>query len=452
MSATNTTQKKRYAIVGTGGRSPMFTYPLVRDYSQYGDLVGLCDTSSVRMDYQLKRLQDEFGCPDVPKYLASDFDRMIEETKPDVVMVCTMDATHHEYIIRAVQHGCDVVTEKPMTTDDEKCRAIFDAVERTGRKVRVTFNYRWAPGPTKVREQIAQGTIGNVKAVLLEYFLDTSHGADYFRRWHSHKESSGGLLVHKSTHHFDLVNWWIDAIPQEVFAYGGLMFYGKENAVTRGDEAYTQYERYTDVPEAENDPFALKLEGSAEGLYKAAESETGYIRDQNVFREGIDIEDTMGVLVRYRTGVILTYSLVAYSPIEGFRVTFTGDRGRIEYLELHNSHIIKGQSDEELAAEQEAGEGHRMHLRVIPMFKPGYDVPIEMASGGHGGGDPLIQEQIFSPNPPAENWGRNAGHEQGAASILIGAAANRAIDTGQPVRIDDLCRVRPEAKRLSELI
>lgn len=445
--------KKRYAAVGTGGRIPMFIDPLVRDYSEHNELVGLCDVSQTRMDYHRKRLTEEYGYQDIPTYPADEFERMVKETKPDTVIVCTMDSTHHEYIIKAVQLGCDVITEKPMTTDDAKCRDIMKAVEETGRNVRVTFNYRWSAGTTKVRELIQSGVIGNVKAVNLEYQLDTSHGADYFRRWHATKSSSGGLLVHKSTHHFDLVNWWINGIPETVFAFGDLAFYGKENAIARGEEDRTKYERYTGEAAAEGDPFALTLDtGSAQKLYMDAEADSGYIRDRNVFREGIDIEDSMGVLVKYRTGIILTYSLVAFSPTEGFRVTFTGDKGRIEYTEMHSSHIIRGQSDKELAEEQAAHGGHRLSLRVIPMFKAGYDVPIELSEGGHGGGDPLIQEQIFSTEPPAETLGRNAGHEQGAASILIGVAANQSIASGEPVKISDLCPIRPEAKLLDELI
>lgn len=446
-------EKKRYAAVGTGGRIPMFIHPLVRDYSENNELVGLCDVSQVRMDFHRKRLMEEYGYHDVPTYLAENFEQMVRETKPDVVVVCTMDATHHEYIIKALHLGCDVITEKPMTTDDEKCRAIMQAVEETGHSVRVTFNYRWSPGCTKVRELIQEGAIGSVKAVHLEYLLDTSHGADYFRRWHSDKSCSGGLLVHKSTHHFDLVNWWLNSIPQEVFAYGDLQFYGEENAKARGDDALTGYDRYTDTEEAKEDPFALRLEeGNAKALYKDAEEESGYIRDRNVFRPGITIEDTMGVLVKYRTGALLTYSLVAFSPIEGFRVHFTGDRGRIEYSEMHHSHIIQGQSDVELGEEQTSEEDDRHKLRVFPMFKAAYDVAIPVATGGHGGGDPLIQEQIFSDNPPVENWGRNAGHEQGAASILIGIAANKSIASGQAVQVADLCQLNPEARHLNDLI
>lgn len=442
-------ERKKFVAVGTGGRIPMFIDPLVRDYPDVAELVGLCDASLVRAAYHRDRLSSEYGYPEVPIYAASDFETMVEETQPDTVIVCTMDSTHHEYIIKALDLGCNVVTEKPLTTDAAKCRAIFEAVERNaGKNVRVSFNYRWSPGVSKVKELISKGVIGDVKHVNLEYQLNTSHGADYFRRWHAHKDSSGGLLVHKSTHHFDLINWWIDSIPEEVFAYGGLNFYGEKNAIARGDEKYTGYDRYTE-DQIGKDPFALELKGSAEKLYKNAEEESGYIRNQNVFRAGIDIEDTMSVLVKYRTGIVLTYSLVAFSPLEGFRVTFSGDRGRIEYSEWHAAHIIYGQSDKELAEEQ---AGHGMHLRVIPHFSQGYDVEIVKAEGGHGGGDPLLQEQIFSANPPRDSLGRSAGHEQGAASILIGIAGNQSIATGKPIQLNDLCEVSPGSVHLSELI
>jgi predicted dehydrogenase len=444
--------KKRYAIVGTGGRAVMFLDPLVRDYSQYGEMVGLCDSSLTRATYHQRRLQQEYYYREVPVFHAEAFDAMLRETRPDVVIVCTVDATHHEYIVRALNAGCDVITEKPMTTDAPKCRAIFEAVQVTGRHVRVTFNYRWTPGALKLRELLSSGVIGNVHAVNMEYQLNTSHGADYFRRWHAHKEYSGGLLVHKSTHHFDAVNWWLNAIPEEVFAWGGLKFYGKANAVARGDAEYTGHERYAHMTQGHHDPFSISLEGgSARELYQNAEIESGYIRDRNVFREGITAEDTMSVLVKYRNGTLLNYSLVAYSPLEGFRVTFTGDRGRIEYADERPPHIIDDPSKTQPAVEPGQAEERTVSLRVFPHFRPGYDVPVETASGSHGGGDALLQRQIFDPTAPADDWQRSAGHEQGAASMLIGAAANASIESGQPVVIGKLCSLPSCAKHLHEL-
>jgi predicted dehydrogenase len=370
------------------------------------------------------------------------------------VVVCTIDREHEPYIVAALREGCDVITEKPLTISAEACASILRAVAETGRSVRVAFNYRWGAGATKVREILAAGTIGQVHQVTMEYLLNTSHGADYFRRWHARKENSGGLLVHKATHHFDLVNWWIDGIPETVFAHGRLAFYGRTNAIRRGDEALTRYPRYLGS-DVNGDPFAYDygrpvLEDAEleRGLYLgAAEEETGYVRDRNVFRDDIDIEDTMAVIVRYRTGALLNYSLNAFSPYEGYRASFTGDRGRIEYEEFHGAHLPK----QKLSVPEHA-RAPDPRLKVFPHFEAPYEIPIPPMHGAHGGSDALLQRQLFSSAPPQDVLRRAAGHEQGAASILVGIAANLSLASGQSQAISRLVSLKPQARRLSELI
>lgn len=296
-TATKTT---RYAIVGTGGRATMFVDPICRDYKDEATLVALCDINQGRLDYYQNRLVTEFSYEKLPTYLADDFDKMVKETNPDVVIVCTIDSLHHHYAIRAMELGCDVITEKPMTTDHQKCNEIFETIKKTGKNVRVTFNYRWGPGPTEVYKQLRSGVIGEILHVDMEYLLNTDHGADYFRRWHRDKNKSGGLMVHKSTHHFDLINWLIDAVPQTVFGFGRLAFYGRENAEKRGVEV--KYDRYLNN-DTKDDPFALDLNSDQNlvNLYRDPEKHDGYQRDQNVFGDGITSEDSMSVLVKYRT-------------------------------------------------------------------------------------------------------------------------------------------------------
>jgi predicted dehydrogenase len=439
--------KKRYAIVGTGGRSGMFIRAILETYKETSELVAFCDLSAQRMKHWNMHVEQSHQHPPIPTYLADQFDKMVAETKPDVVIVTTMDCLHHKYIVRAMELGCDAVTEKPMTTDAEKVKAIFDAIERTGRQLRVTFNYRYMAGFTKIRELIDQGVIGRPLSVDFQWMLDTRHGADYFRRWHREKEKSGGLLVHKSTHHFDLVNWMIDSYPKRVMAMGGLKFYGRKNAAARG-ENYS-YERYTGSAEAERDPFARFLdreEGkvitdttkpSFRTLYLEAEKDSGYVRDRNVFGDGITIEDTMGVLAEYQNGVQLNYSLLAYCPWEGERIAVNGTKGRIEYFSRGAGHLILGQSDEELAKAQAANE---KYLTVQPMFKPRYDVEIPVAKGGHGGGDARILERIFGANPEPDPFGRDANHIDGAVSVLLGVAANKSIESGASVDVEALYR------------
>lgn len=428
-----TDTRKRYAVVGTGSRVIMFIDPLAETYGDRAKLVGLCDISETRRTYHQQRLNEKFGIGLVPIY--ADFETMLREQRPDVVIVCTVDALHHEFIIKALDAGCDVITEKPLTTDETKCRSILDAVARTGRSVKVTFNLRWLPAATRVKQLLDEGAIGSVKSVAVEYLLDTSHGADYFRRWHSRKENSGGLLVHKSTHHFDLVNWWVDSIPSTVAAFGNLAFYGRDNALARGEGHRAAYERYTGS-EVQDDPFRLDLHSDPElkALYLDAEKDNGYVRDRNVFREGIDIEDSLAVLVRYRTGVILNYSLTAFSPMEGFRITLNGDKGRIEYATTYAPAAEKSES-----------------LLVRPLFKPAYAVDVPALEGSHGGADPLLQRSLFGELLERDALGREAGPEQGAASALIGFAANRSLAEGRTVEVGELLNLHPGAVHLAAL-
>ncbi len=435
---------KRHAIVGTGARAGMYVQALCDTWRKDNCLVALCDLSRTRMAWHNQRLQELYDHPPLPAYHADDFETMVAETRPDVVIVATMDSTHHHYIIRAMQFGCDVICEKPMTIDDGKARAIFETIERTGRQLRVTFNYRYAPAHSRLREFIAAGTIGRPLHVTLTWLLDTSHGADYFRRWHREKHNSGGLLVHKATHHFDLVNWWIDSWPQQVFAIADLKFYGAANAAARGE--HYSYARYTGAAAARDDPFALFLDQdpALTSLYLDAERETGYLRDRNVFGEPVTIEDSCCVTVRYRSGALLAYSLVAYAPWEGYRVAISGTRGRLELDVVESTKTAASKTSAE-AEERHiaASKGAYRHteLRVFPHFADSWTAEIPTAKGGHGGADPLMLEQLFSPAPPQDPLERGASHLDGAASILTGIAANHSIATGQFVNVDDLLKL-----------
>ncbi|KAL1855826.1 hypothetical protein VTK73DRAFT_8460 [Phialemonium thermophilum] len=172
---------RKYAIVGTGSRAGFFYAAIAQDFRDTATVVALCDTNQTRMNYANERLE-ALGHPRVPTYPAADFDRMVREANPDEVIVTTIDRTHDIYITRALALGRNVVTEKPMTIDEARCRAILDAVERAGpqRRLRVTFNYRYAPHNSRVRSLLASGAIGRVTAVHFEWALDTTHGADYF--------------------------------------------------------------------------------------------------------------------------------------------------------------------------------------------------------------------------------------------------------------------------------
>lgn len=437
--------KKRYVVVGTGSRSNMYIKAIVNDYQAQAELLAFCDANQTRMDYYNAILQNEWKHEPVKTYKAEAFDKMIAEQQPDVVIVTTMDRTHHRYICRAMELGCDVITEKPMTIDAEKCQAIIDTKKRTGRKVTVTFNYRYSPRNTKIKEIIKSGAVGTITSVHFEWLLDTKHGADYFRRWHRDKRNSGGLMIHKATHHFDLVNWWIDSSPATVFAMGDLKFYGKENAENRGVTDF--YFRAKDSEIAKNDPFALNItseDKTLQGLYLDAEHEDGYYRDKSVFGDGINIEDNVGVMVRYKNNAVMTYSLNAHCPWEGYRVCFNGTKGRLEFNVVEKSYVSGNHEDFNQPGMREL-EGDKKELVPEIIFQAHWEKPQIITydkgdKGGHGGGDVRLLNDLFL-GVGEDPLSHAAGYIDGAMSILTGISANKSMATGLPVKVDELIKL-----------
>ncbi len=436
-------KKKRYAVVGLGGRSAMFTAALLKDFRTTAALAAFCDINQARMDSYNKRYGKEYKIKPVPTYPPHEFDRMIREQKIDTVIVTSIDRTHHRYIIRAMELGCDAISEKPMTVDAPKCQAILDAVEKTGRNLTVTFNYRYAPHNRRIKELLTRGVIGKVLSLHFEWLLDTRHGADYFRRWHRDKRNSGGLMVHKATHHFDLVNWFLNSAPETVFGFGRLAFYGRENAEERGQTKF--YYRAHGSPQAKDDPFALHLEESPQlkELYLKAESEDGYLRDQSVFGDNISIEDDMSVLVRYRNQACMTYHLTAYSPWEGYRIMFNGSEGRLE-VNVHENPYVSGAKDDfnmpEIRDYEPADTKGGTEILLRPLWQKPLRVKVEKGKGGHGGGDVRLLDDVFG-GKRTDPLNTAANHIDGAMSIMTGICANRSFETGFPVRVEDLISI-----------
>ncbi len=423
--------RRRFAIVGCGTRSKMYQNAIQTTYKEHAQLVGLCDSNPGRLELA-RKLSAKNNSPVPTGYAPTDFEKMIAETKPDFVIVTTIDSTHVDYIIRALEAGCDAITEKPMTTTAAMCQRILDATKRTGRHLRVTFNYRYSPPRTQVKDLLMAGEIGDVLSVDFHWMLNTTHGADYFRRWHGEKKNSGGLMIHKASHHFDLVNWWLGALPTSVYATGKREFYTPAMAKRFGLKSH--HERCHTCPEQDQCGFFMSLANNPElnELYLNQEKHDGYFRDQCVFAPRIDIEDTMNVLVTYENNVTLAYSLNAFNSWEGYHIVFNGTKGRLEHTIVEQVYV----SGTDTMQGGIAADG--ITTRIIPLRGSGRAVEPWTGRGGHGGGDKVMLDEIFLPDVPADKYLRASNEHAGAASILIGVAANECFKSGQPVKISDL--------------
>ena len=413
LAAVPVQPKRRYAIVGTGDRATgMWGAQLVERYPDILEFVGLCDINPKRA--AVARELVGVACPTF-----TSFDQMCDQAKPDLVMVTTVDGFHARYIVNALDRGIDVLTEKPMVIDQAQCQEVLDAERRNQRKITVTFNYRYAPKHQLIKETLLSGEIGRIISVDFSWYLDVFHGADYFRRWHRLKASSGSLWVHKATHHFDLINWWLAADPVEVTAHGALSVYGRNGGV-RSTHCRA-------CPNKKTCAFHYDMTADARRmkLYASCEDADGYYRDGCVFREDIDIYDAMSALVTYSNGATMTYSVNAFLPIEGYRVAFNGEKGRLEVRDYERQ-AWKVDAPSEIALITNFGERRMLKVPAI--------------EGGHGGGDDRLRDLIFRKVQVAAHM-ELPDSRAGATSCLTGIAARTSVEQRRTVRIAELLKL-----------
>ncbi|MBQ3792420.1 MAG: Gfo/Idh/MocA family oxidoreductase [Clostridia bacterium] len=421
---------KKVVLVGTGHRGTQaYLQPFVTELKDCVSLCGVYDINKKRAHAALVYS----GAPEVPVF--DDFDRMLDEVRPDFVVVTTKDCLHEKYVVRALDKGYDVVCEKPLTTDEKMLASILEAEKRSGKKVRVTFNCRFLPVYIRVKEILNTGIIGDIFSVHYEWLLDTDHGADYFRRWHAERKNSGSLLIHKSTHHFDLLNWWLDDEPVAVNAFGTQRFYGphreKRSIRCKGCPYANECEFYFDI---DRDPFykAIYVETEDDGDH--------YVRDQCVFGDRIDIEDSVSVSIRYKKGCVVSYSLTAHSPTEGMKIVFNGSKGRLELSRLesgfHESNPMKyiriyNRMNELITYEFKEGS-------MLTQSMTGMSVLSKDNLGGHGGSDPVMRAMIFrAPEGTPDPLHQLADTRAGAYSVAIGIASNISMKEHRQVQVDE---------------
>ncbi|MFA6294177.1 MAG: Gfo/Idh/MocA family oxidoreductase [Victivallales bacterium] len=434
-------KKTRYAVCGLSCRGIYhFVFPLLGknhpggpNFNETSELVAVLDIDErrVRAFYEKAGVQ-------IPFYPPDGFGRMIAEMKPDVILVVSQDYSHCEYIVKGLRSGCDVIVEKPMVISGEQVRAVQEAERESGKRVRVAFNYRYAPIHRKLKRMIMEGKLGRITNVEFVYNLDTFHGASYFYRWNRERARSGGLSIHKCTHHFDLINWFLGDFPTEVFAYGALNYYGPNGAHRPHDAKGNPLQP---VEEREKCPYFKKhYEGkcSPEDAAPAPGWDTfnlpydvQYPPDQKryIYDSAIDIEDTYSALVRFKSGASMSYSCNFSTPWEGYVLGINGTEGRIE-INHHSNPDPTGNT---------APLEEKSVIVFYPLLGGKQIIDIPPVLGGHGGADFTIQNDLFG-KPSQESLELNlvAGSAEGAASVAVGEAVWRSIKEKRPVTIAEL--------------
>ena len=434
----------RYAICGLSTRAVgNFLLPLLgrpsnysdRDFSSLGEVVGVLDADLGRVGAMNRKCGTK-----IPAYGAADLRVMIDETKPDVLLVATPDAVHGEAIVAGLEAGLDVVAEKPMVASAEQARKVLEAEAKSVGRVRVAFNYRYGPFMRAARRFIRDGKLGRIANIDFNYFVDTQHGSSYFFRWNRERKNSGGLCIHKGCHHFDLAAWLIGDRPERVFAFGRRNFYGPDGWLRPRDEhgnplpgveervrcPYDQRhwsKRFapTQNPGTGWDPLDLPYD------HQYPADKARYIYDGV-----IDSEDTYSAMVAYRGGASLAYSCVFSAPFSGYRLGITGSKGRLEVNVITQTF-----------AEEEVFEAYPKQREIVfyPIFGGRQPLAVVTSQGGHGGADPLLQQDLFGRGVRDEavaDLDTVSTALDGAMAVATGEAVWRSIQDGRPYSISEL--------------
>lgn len=216
-------KKLRWGLIGTGKRC----WQHIRVIGRSPDtetIVAICDIQPARMDGAEKLISTP-----VTRY--EKYQDLLARNDLDVILVATPNYCHSEEVIAALGKGCDVLTEKPMGITSAECNAMIDAAKKSGKILQVGLQLRYSTFYQKVHSMLKDGIIGNMKYVWFNEFRgdwakqSDDPEVDAKINWRFYNKLSGGTLVEKSCHYFDLFRWFIDSEPTRVVAMGGINVY-----------------------------------------------------------------------------------------------------------------------------------------------------------------------------------------------------------------------------------
>ena len=199
----------RYALIGGG----MMAQEHIRNLALLSgvEIVGVADPDPG----MLSTATALAGCPGFPDHRA-----MLAVTDADALVISAPNHTHFDILNDVMATDAAILCEKPLCTTVENCAAIEAAA--TGRKapIWVAMEYRYMPPVARLRNEVAAGTAGQLKMLTVR-----EHRFPFLEKvgdWNRFSENTGGTLVEKCCHHFDLMRLILQAEPIRVYASGGV--------------------------------------------------------------------------------------------------------------------------------------------------------------------------------------------------------------------------------------
>jgi len=375
MAKAKSLKMYRTALIGCGGRG----IGMAQQAENFGrfQVVAVCDPSQTNCDQAKQKMKGA----DVATF--SDYKAMLKWGEFDLVIIASPDFAHEEQAVACMKAGKDLFLEKPIAISIKGGKRVVETARQTKRIVIVGFVLRYAPLYAKAKKLIESGTIGDLKSIWVLHSV--ASGSDwYFHDWHSSFKNTGGLLLQKGSHDFDIINWFADSPARQLSAIGSQDVFGgnKSNDLTCPQCA----ERFT-CPERMPDDFP---------------------RIQCAFRKENDCLDNHLVQIQYANDIKVTYNECHYTPDDNREYIFIGTKGKLKLDDAAGKLFIQLRPG--------------VHQKEIMEYNPG------TISGGHGGGDVQL---FFDLAYCLDNRKQPlAGVQAGLDAIQLGLLSHESIRQG----------------------
>lgn len=351
----------------------------------------------------------------------------------DLAMICTLDGMHYEPAMKAIELGYDLLLEKPVAMRPEHCVAIAEAARKKGVRVLVCHVLRYTDFYGCIKQLLMDGTIGQVVSADLVEGIGHTHFAHSYTRGNWHKlETSAPMLLAKSCHDLDIVQWLVDKPCKRVSSFGSLTYFRKENAPEGAPIRCVD----GDCPVRESCPYdCLRFYRNTSNHWKRVVA-SGIAADREnptweEILEGLRTKN-YGQCVYHCDNDVVDHQVVSMEFDGGITATLTVNAfnkgGR--YIRIYGT-------NGELFAHMGAKE---ISLYTFDS-KKNWTVPVsagdEHITGGHGGGDAGIVQELYAYLSGSYTGFRAADIQVSVRNHMIGFAAEQARLTGTVVSLED---------------
>ena len=400
----------RVAVVGAGIRSASYLRNVPEALRHRVDFVAVADFSAKRR----RLMKEQFSCWGIPREF-EDGNELLNETSYDALIIGSYNNTHAEFAINALDSGTSILLEKPVATTIGQCRMLWEKYSSCDHpKVFVGFVLRYSPFYQRVRDLIRGGAVGQLLAIDADENLSQSITSGFYRGWRRDDQLSGGFMVEKCSHDFDIFHMLTEKRVTRVFSMA-------------------QRTHFIDRPRQEQhrrfDPQIIRNLALDYGdIYTKQIFED--TPDISIYGAASDVPDHQAVMLEYEDGTLVNFMACHGQPRVTRRLRVFGSNGSLE------GDIDRGTLLHDIPYEDRLGA----HTTT-------YEIAHD--ESGHHGADRVINDAFWASASGADS-SNLAGIREGIEAVLVGLAVEESKRTGLPVDLDVLRRAVFEAPVLAQ--